>query len=35
VPSGMECGIVIKNYIDYHVGDIVEAYEEEEVKRTL
>jgi translation initiation factor IF-2 len=35
VPSGMECGIVIKNYTDYHVGDIVEAYEEEEVKRTL
>jgi translation initiation factor IF-2 len=35
VPSGMECGLVIKNYADYHVGDIVEAYEEEEVKRTL
>jgi translation initiation factor IF-2 len=35
VPSGMECGLVIKNYTDYHVGDIVEAYEEEEVKRTL
>jgi translation initiation factor IF-2 len=35
VPSGMECGLVIKNFNDYHVGDIVEAYEEEEVKRTL
>ena len=35
VPSGMECGLTIKNYSDYHVGDIVEAYEEEEVKRTL
>jgi translation initiation factor IF-2 len=35
VPSGMECGLTIKNYTDYHVGDIVEAYEEEEVKRTL
>ena len=35
VPSGMECGLIIKNYTDYHVGDIVEAYEEEEVKRTL
>jgi translation initiation factor IF-2 len=35
VPSGMECGLVIKNFTDYHVGDIVEAYEEEEVKRTL
>jgi len=35
VPSGMECGLVIKNYNDIKVGDIVEAYEEEEVKRTL
>jgi translation initiation factor IF-2 len=31
----MECGLVIKNFNDYRVGDIVEAYEEEEVKRTL
>jgi len=35
VPSSMECGLTIKNYNDIHVGDIVEAYEEEEVKRTL
>jgi len=35
VPSSMECGLTIKNFSDYHVGDIVEAYEEEEVKRTL
>jgi translation initiation factor IF-2 len=35
VPSGMECGLTIKNYNDVKVGDIVEAYEEEEVKRTL
>jgi translation initiation factor IF-2 len=33
--SGMECGLTIKNYNDIKVGDIVEAYEEEEVKRTL
>ena len=32
---GMECGLTIKNYIDYKVGDVVEAFEEEEVKRTL
>lgn len=32
---GMECGLTIKNYNDIKVGDIVEAYEEEEVKRTL
>ena len=35
VPSGMECGLTIRNYNDIRVGDIVEAYEEEEVKRTL
>jgi translation initiation factor IF-2 len=35
VPSSMECGLTIKNYSDIRVGDIVEAYEEEEVKRTL
>ncbi|MBS1935414.1 MAG: translation initiation factor IF-2, partial [Bacteroidetes bacterium] len=35
VPSSMECGLTIKNYNDIKVGDIVEAYEEEEVKRTL
>ena len=35
VASSMECGLTIKNYNDIHVGDIVEAYEEEEVKRTL
>jgi translation initiation factor IF-2 len=35
VLSGMECGLTIKNYNDIKVGDIVEAYEEEEVKRTL
>jgi translation initiation factor IF-2 len=35
VPSGMECGLTVKNYNDIKVGDIVEAYEEEEVKRTL
>ena len=35
VTSGMECGLVIKNYNDIKVGDIVEAFEEVEVKRTL
>ncbi|HEX2605916.1 MAG TPA: translation initiation factor IF-2 [Flavisolibacter sp.] len=35
VLSGMECGLTIKNYNDIKSGDIVEAYEEEEVKRTL
>lgn len=35
VLAGMECGLTVKNYNDIKAGDIVEAYEEEEVKRTL
>ena len=35
VLSGMECGLTIKNYTDLKAGDIVEAYEIEEVKRSL
>jgi len=35
VQAGMECGLTIKNYHDIKVGDVVEAFEEEEVKRTL
>ena len=35
VATNTECGLTIKNYADIRVGDIVEAFEEEEVKRTL
>lgn len=35
VSAGMECGLTIKNFSDIKVGDVVEAFEEEEVKRTL
>ena len=35
VASNMECGLTIKNYNDIRVGDVIEAFEEEEVKRTL
>ncbi len=35
VSNNMECGLTIKNYNDIKVGDIVEAFEEVEVKRTL
>jgi len=35
VTSSMECGLTIRNYNDIKVGDIVEAFEEIEVKRTL
>ena len=35
VNNGYECGLMIKNYNDIRVGDIVEGYEEVETKRTL
>ena len=35
VQKGYECGLSIENYNDIKVGDIVEGYEEVEVKRTL
>lgn len=35
VYAGQECGLNIKNYNDVKVGDIIEGYEEFEIKRTL
>lgn len=35
VSSGYECGVSIRNFNDIKVGDIIEAYEEIEVKKTL
>ena len=35
VNAGYECGLSIKNYSDVRVGDIIEGFEEVEVKRTL
>jgi len=35
VKSGMECGLSVKNYNDIKIGDIIEAYEIIETKRTL
>jgi len=35
VTKGMECGLRIKNFNDIKVGDIVEAFEQVEIKRTL
>jgi translation initiation factor IF-2 len=35
VNAGYECGLMIKNYNDIRVGDIIEGFEEVEVKRTL
>ena len=35
VSFGYECGLNIHNYNDIKVGDIIEAFEEIEVKKTL
>lgn len=35
VAAGYECGISIKNFNDIKVGDIIESYEQIEVKKTL
>ena len=35
VLTGMECGLNIDKYNDIKVGDVIEVYEETEVKRTL
>jgi len=35
VVMGLECGLNIENFSDYKVGDMVEAYEETELKKTL
>ncbi|MCC5921891.1 MAG: translation initiation factor IF-2 [Cyclobacteriaceae bacterium] len=35
VKNGYECGISIKKYNDIKVGDVIEAFEEKETKRTL
>ncbi len=35
VSKGFECGLNIENYNDINVGDMIEAYQEVEVKKTL
>jgi translation initiation factor IF-2 len=35
VSAGYECGLSINNFNDIKVGDIVEGFEEVEVKKTL
>ncbi len=35
VKQNFECGISIKNYNDLKVGDVIEAFEQKETKRTL
>ena len=35
VQSGFECGLAIEGFDDIHVGDIIECYQIQEVKRSL
>lgn len=35
VRNGYECGLSIKNFNDIKVGDVIESYEQREVKQTL
>ena len=35
VKKGYDCGLQIKNYNDIREGDVVEAFREVEVKKTL
>jgi len=35
VVSGLECGLNIENYNDMKVDDVVEAFEEFEIKKKL
>jgi translation initiation factor IF-2 len=35
VATNYECGLNIQNYNDIEVGDIVEAFEQVEIKRKL
>lgn len=35
VVSGQDCGLNIMNFNDIQVGDVIEAYEETEIKKTL
>ena len=35
VQAGYECGLNVENFNDIKVGDIIEGYQEVEVKKTL
>ena len=35
VKSGFECGVMLENYSDIKIGDIIETYEEVKTERTL
>ena len=35
VPAGQECGMAFENYDDIRVGDVIEAFRVETIKRSL
>jgi translation initiation factor IF-2 len=35
VSKGYDCGMQIKNYNDINIGDVIEAFQEVEVKKKL
>ena len=35
VSKGYDCGLQIKNYNDINIGDVIEAFQEVEVKKKL
>ena len=35
VQAGQECGMAFENYQDMRVGDVIECYNVEEIRRTL
>ena len=35
VDAGLDCGLNITNFNDIQVGDVIESYEETEIKKTL
>ncbi len=35
VSAGQDCGMAFENYQDMRVGDVIECYRVEEVKRSL
>ena len=35
VKTGFECGVMIENYSDIKIGDVIETFEEVSTSRTL
>jgi translation initiation factor IF-2 len=35
VDAGFECGILLNNFNEYQIGDIIESYKINEIKRKL